>query len=164
MPKTQKKRKQQRRTSYKKRLGMLKSGKDRIAIRKSNNYILIQLITSNEAKDKVLINVNSKELIKNGWPKELEGSLKSVSAAYLTGYLFGKKLLEKKKDSKVILDLGLQRNVHGNRLYAALNGIVDSGVEIAHDKKVFPSEDRVNGKHLKENVQKIIKTVMEKIK
>jgi len=164
MKKTAYKRKKQGKTDYKNRLGLLKSGLARIVIRKTNKYIIVQYIKSKEARDKIIVGVSSKDLLKNGWAKELEGSLKSVPASYLTGYLAGKKILEKSKDASAILDLGLQRNITGSRIYSALKGVIDAGVKINCDKKVFPSEDRIAGKHLKENVQKVIESVKEKIK
>jgi len=158
--KTVLRRKKERKTSYKKRLGMLKSGKARVVIRKTNKYVIVQLVESRGAQDKVVFSISSKELLKHGWPKELGGSLKSVSAAYLTGYLAGKKI----KVDRAILDLGLQRSFYGGRLYAALKGLVDAGVKIEHDKKIFPSEERISGKHLKENVQKAFESVRGKLK
>lgn len=157
-----KKRKLQRKTNYSTRLKLLKSGIPRIVVRKTNTYLVVQYVISNESKDKVVLSVSSRELLKNGWPKELKGSLKNMPAAYLTGYLAGKKIIEKSKD-KVILDLGLQRSIAGNRLFAVLKGLVDAGVNIAHDKKVFPNDERISGKHLKENVQKEIIKVKGKI-
>ena len=160
--KTPKARKRQRKTNYSTRMKLLKSGIPRIVVRKTNRYLIVQYITSEEAKDTVILSVSSQNLLKHGWPKELAGSLKSLPSAYLTGYLAGKEILEK-TDGKVILDLGLQRSLKGNRLFAALKGIVDAGVNIAHDGKVFPSDERIEGKHLKENVQKEIIKVKEKI-
>lgn len=158
--KTQRKRKNQRKTDYKKRFGYLKSGKKRIIIRKTNNFIIIQLVESFEAKDKILFGVTSKDLLKNGWPEKLKGSLKSVSAGYLTGYLFGKNLKEK----EVIIDTGLIRSIHGSRIYSVQKGLLDSGIEIKIDEKVFPSQDRIEGKHQTKDIQEAIKKVMEKIK
>nr|AJS12803.1 50S ribosomal protein L18P [uncultured archaeon] len=134
MLKTPKKRKKEKKTSYKKRLGFLKSGLSRIV-----------------------------DLLKLGWTKEKKGTLKSIPASYLTGYLMGKKILEKEK-GKVILDIGLQRNISKGRIYAVLNGIVDAGVDISHNKKVFPSEERIQGKHLKTNMQKEIIEIKKKLK
>ena len=162
--KTQKKRKIQRKTNYKKRIGMLKSELPRIAIRKTSRYIIVQYIKSHEAKDKIIVGENSKSLIKFGWAKELQGSLKSIPASYLIGYLTGKKILDKEKNAEAILDLGLQKGINGGRLYSALKGLIDAGVKIAHNKKIFPNEDRISGKHLGENVQAAFKTVREKIK
>ena len=163
MLKTPKKRKRERKTSYSKRFGFLKSELPRIVVRKTNKYINVQLVSSQEAKDTVILGFSSRELLKEGWPKEKEGSLKSIPASYLTGYLAGKKILEKEKN-KVILDIGLQRNKAHGRLYAVLKGLVDSGVNIAHSGKVFPQEERLEGKHLKEDVQTKIKEIKSKLK
>jgi len=62
-----KKRRRESKTNYKLRLGLLKSGLLRIVIRKTNRYILLQVVESNEAQDKALISVSSKDLLKNGW-------------------------------------------------------------------------------------------------
>ena len=161
--KTQRKRRMQKKTDYSARIGMLKSGIPRIVARKTNKYIILQYVKSDEAKDSVLIGVTSKNLLKHGWPEKLKGSLKSISAAYLTGLLMGKKIIEKEKNSKTIFDIGLQRNISGGRLYAVLNGLVDSGLEISHDKKVFPSEERIKGKHLKSDLKEVFDKVRKNI-
>lgn len=161
--KTPRRRKRERKTSYKKRFGFLKSGLARVVVRKTNNFMTVQLVESFESRDKVLVSYSSRDLIKKGWSKEHKGSLKSVPASYLTGYMAGKLILEKHK-GKVILDIGLQRNKPNGRLYAVLKGLVDSGVDVAHDSRVFPSDERVEGKHLKEEIQKEIKSLREKMK
>ena len=161
--KTQKKRKQERKTSYKKRFGMLKSGKGRVVIRKTNRYLIIQYVQSQESKDKVIFGISSKELLNKGWPKEIKGSLKNISASYITGYLFGKKGLENGLNGG-ILDIGLQRNIAGGKIYSALNGIVDSGFYISHDKKVFPKKERIEGENLKGDVKKVVKKLLGGLK
>lgn len=153
----------QRKTNYSTRMKLLKSGLPRIVVRRTNKYLVVQYVISEEAKDKVILSISSRELLKNGWPKELKGSLKSIPAAYLTGYLAGKKILEKTKE-KVILDLGLQRSIHGGRLFAVLKGLIDSGANMIGDEKTFPKAERLEGKHLKDNVQEIVNKVKESIK
>ena len=161
--KTIRKRKKQGKTDYKARLTMLKSGMPRIAIRKTNKYINIQYIKSENAKDKVIFTFSSRELLKNGWPKEVKGSLKSISAAYLTGLIAGKKVLEEKND-KLILDIGLQRNIHGSRIYAALKGLVDAGAKIPYDEKCFPSDEKIEGKNLSKEIQEAFIKIRSKAK
>jgi len=134
------------------RLKLLKSEKPRIVIRKSNRYLLSQYVESQEAKDKVIIGVSSKDLLKYGWPKENQGSLKSIPASYLTGLLFAKKISEKGKKGKVIIDLGLIRNIKRSRVYALLKGLVDGGVDINYKEEVFPPENRIKGEHLKKKI------------
>ncbi|MEM4625282.1 MAG: 50S ribosomal protein L18 [Candidatus Pacearchaeota archaeon] len=164
MKKTVYKRRREGKTDYKVRMGMLKGGTPRVVVRKSNKYIYVQYVESKEAKDKPIFGISSKRLIDEGWPKEASGSLKSIPAAYLTGYLAGKKIIEKRKKEKVILDIGLSRNVKGSRVYAVLKGLVDAGVNIAYNEKVFPEESRIEGKHMKINIQEAIKKIISKIK
>ena len=151
--KTLRKRRKQNKTDYKARLGMLKSEKPRLVIRKTNKHIITQIVVSEIAQDKVVAEVNSKALLSLGWPKEKSGSLKSLPAAYLTGLLLGSKTEIK----EAILDLGLQRNIHKSRLYAALKGAIDSGLSIAHSKEALPSDEVVQGSDE-------LKAVVEKVK
>ena len=115
-------------TSYKRRLKLLSSKKTRVIVRKSNANIMVQFINFDLKGDKTIIASNSHELSKLGY-KNNRGN---IPAAYLTGLLAGKKA--KSKDIKeAILDLGLQKK--GERLYAALKGVIDSGINIPHSDK-----------------------------
>jgi large subunit ribosomal protein L18 len=162
---TIKRRRREKRTDYKARLILLKSKLPRIVIRKTNKYIITQYVKSKEAQDYVLITVNSKELLKYGWKKEKEGSLKSIPASYLTGLLLGNKIkkIEKEKN-KVILDLGLIRNIKKSRIYAVLKGLIDAGIEINYKKDVFPDGKRIKGEHLKNKIdfEKIKENILKK--
>ena len=111
--------------------------------------MILQLVESKNAQDKVIHTVNTKELLSNGWPKDKEGSLKSLSASYLGGLLLGKKAGKLKE--RVILDSGLNPNTKGSRIYAAVKGLADSGIEITFDEKIMPSKDRIEGKENKLN-------------
>ena len=163
--KVQKRRRREGKTDYKARLKLLESELPRIVVRKSNRYVLVQYVKSEHAQDKVLLGVSSKELLKYGWLKEASGSLKSIPACYLTGLIFGKEIKARIKEEKVktILDLGLGRNIKKSRVYAVLKGIVDSGIEIPHNKEVFPDEKRIQGMHLKHkiNVEEIKKKLLK---
>ena len=139
--KTQRRRRKQAKTDYKSRLALLKSEKPRLVVRKTNRYIIAQIVESKAAQDKVIAKVSSKDLLDSGWPKEKSGSLKSIVAAYLTGFLLVKKLKDKPKE--VILDSGLQRNIHGSRIYATLKGAIDAGLSIPHKKEALPSDERL---------------------
>lgn len=134
-------------TNYLKRKRLLEGGKPRIVIRKTNKYIMVQYIESKVAQDKVKYTVNSRDLLKEGWPKEKQGSLKSLSASYLTGILFGNKIV---KEKPAILDTGLIKSTKGSRVYAVLKGIVDSGFKINHDPEILPKEDRINTEKTKD--------------
>jgi large subunit ribosomal protein L18 len=147
-----KRRRRQGKTDYNARLSMLKSGLPRIIFRKTNRYIIGQYVKSQESKDKVIIGVTSKDLIESGWPKQLEGSLKSIPASYLTGFLLGKKIIDREDKVRAILDIGLIRNVPGSRMQAFLKGVQDSGVGINAKKENFPNESRLLGRHMKKEI------------
>ncbi len=151
MIRTLKKRKKEHKTDYLKRINLLKSGIPRIVFRKTNKYVISQYVESKEARDKILIGLNSKELLKYGWPKEATGSLKSLSASYLTGYLMGKNIL-KQKLKQPILDIGMIRSLYKNKIYAFLKGLIDSGIEINCKEEAFPDESRIKGTHMKNKI------------
>ena len=132
-------RRQEAKTDYKARLALLASGKPRLVVRKTNRYIIAQIVTSDIAQDKVLAGVTSKVLLSKGWPKENSGSLKSLPAAYLTGMVLAKTAKGKVKEA--ILDMGMNRNIKGSRIYALVSGAVDAGLSIPHSKEVLPSQE-----------------------
>ncbi|MBM3233167.1 50S ribosomal protein L18 [Candidatus Pacearchaeota archaeon] len=139
MRRTFRRRRKEQKTDYRARLALLKSRKPRLVIRKTNRGIIVQIAESEGAQDKVVFHITSKDLIARGWPKESEGSLKSLPAAYLTGFLAAKKAKEKIKEA--ILDIGLQRNIPKSRIYAVLKGAVDAGLKVPHNPDVFPTEE-----------------------
>ena len=163
--KIEKRRRRQGKTDYKARLSLLKSGKPRIVFRKTNKYIIGQYVKSKEAQDSVTIGVTSRDLLKFGWPKEMPGSLKSLPASYLTGFLLGKKILDKEDKASAVLDIGLLRSIKKSKVYAFSKGLVDAGIEIPCSKEVFPDENRLVGRHMKKNPDaEKIKHEIEKIK
>jgi len=50
--------------------------------------------------------------------------------------------------SEAILDVGLQTTVVGSRIYAALKGVIDAGLEVPASNKVFPPTERLSGAHI----------------
>jgi large subunit ribosomal protein L18 len=146
-------------TDYKARMGLIKSKLPRIVIRKTNRYIIMQLIESSEALDKVIITTNTQELVKYGLDEKFAGSSKSVPAAYLGGLLMAKKI----KKGAYIIDLGMAVTKFGGRLSAAIKGLIDGGLDINANEKIFPSEERLSGKHLKKEIQDKIIKVKENI-
>jgi large subunit ribosomal protein L18 len=156
---TIKKRRLENKTDYKLRMNLLKSGTPRIVVRKTNKYFIVQAVESNEAQDKVMMGVTSKDLIEKGWSAKNAGSLKSIPAGYLTGLLLAKKL----KKGKYIMDLGMARTISGSRIFAVVKGLIDGGLDISANEKAFPSEERLNGEHLKDDVSKMIKGVKSKL-
>jgi len=163
--KTLKRRRKEMKTDYNKRIKLLKGKTPRLVFRKSNKYILSQYVISNEAKDRIIFGISSKKLLDFGWPKEKKGSLKSIPASYLTGITVGKKIIKDKLGVPVI-DLGMIRKEKKNRAFAFIKGLIDSGVKIKSEENIFPVEERITGKHLKNDFSqifsKIKKTIMEK--
>lgn len=146
------KRRKKGKTDYKARIELLKSSKPRIVFRKTNRYIIGQCVKSEEAKDYVKVGIISKELLNYGWPEDMKGSLKSLPASYLTGFLLGKKMLD--NDFKEgILDIGLLRNIKKSRIYSFLKGLVDSGIKIKIKDDTFPDEKRIIGRHMKKSLE-----------
>jgi len=143
-------RKRKSKTNYKKRLAILKSGQNRMVIRRSLNTITTQIISYNPDGDKVVVSATSRELGKMGW----KAHKANMPSAYLTGLLLGVKA-KKAKISKAVLDLGLQIPIKGGRLFAALKGAIDAGIDIAHTEDALPSEERISGKHISEYATKI---------
>jgi large subunit ribosomal protein L18 len=134
-------------------------------VRRTNKYFILQAVESDEAQDKVLATITSKELLSprddsgepnNGWDAKAGGSLKSIPAGYLTGLLFAKKLGGK---GKYIMDLGMARTLKGGRVFSVVKGLIDGGLDIPANEKVFPSEERLNGEHLKDDVKAMIAKV-----
>lgn len=142
MPKTIKRRRHERKTDYKARLALLKSGKPRLVVRKTNKYIIVQIVETEIAQDKTILGMTSKALLKSGWPENLKGSLKTRAAAYVTGYILGKNAKDKIK-GEIILDTGMHRNIQKSRIYAVLKGAVDAGLNIVHDEKILPTEEQI---------------------
>jgi len=153
--KTLRRRQKQAKTDYHKRIKLLKGNCPRIIFRKTNRYIIAQYITSKEAQDKIEIGATSKKLLDYGWPKEAEGSLKSITASYLTGMLLGKMIIQKNLSKNPIIDLGMTRNIHKSKIYGFLKGLNDSGINIKCDKKFFPDEETIKGKNIKKDISKI---------
>jgi large subunit ribosomal protein L18 len=155
---TIRRRRREGKTDYKLRLGILKSGKARIVVRRTNKHIIGQIIVSDIAQDKIIVTVNSKDLIGMGWPESMSGGLKSLPAAYLTGFMLGNKAGNIKEG---VFDIGLQRSIGGSRLYAFLKGVVDSGFNIGHSENIFPSDEKLTSN---EKYGKFVSEIKERIK
>ncbi len=137
------------RTDYRSRLALVKSGKPRLVIRRTNRYIIAQLIEPRKGGDYTVLTVTSKMLTKHGWM----GGLKSLPAAYLTGLAAGRMALAKGYDEAVV-DIGRHTAHKGSRLFAAVKGAVDAGLSIPLGDGVFPAEERLRGNHIKEYSEK----------
>ena len=136
-------RRREGKTNYHKRLGLLRSGRHRIVVRKSGNNMILQLVAYGETGDTTLVSADALELKKFGY----KGSTGNTPAAYLAGFLFGTRALRNSFTGGV-LDLGLNASSKGSRVYAALKGSLESGLEIPHDEGPLPSPERIGGEHI----------------
>lgn len=148
---TQKRRRKENRTDYLKRLKLLKGVKPRVVFRRTNKFIISEYVISHEAQDKTIFGFDSRRLNQYGWPKDAQGSLKSTTAAYFTGYLMGKSIIKQKLENPIV-DTGMNRTIHKNKIYAFIKGLIDSGMKIECKKEFFPEENRIKGEHLKNKI------------
>lgn len=152
-------RKREGKTDYHLRLGLLKSQKPRLVIRKTLHHTIAQLVEYCAAGDKIIVSAHSRELKSHGYSQ----STGNLPAAYLTGALLAKKAKEAKV-KEAVLDLGLQTKNKGGKLYAALKGAVDAGLDVHHSKEILPSDERVCGNHISHSKADAVKAEFEKAK
>jgi len=146
-------RRREKRTDYRMRKAMIVSKTTRLVVRGSLNHMQVQVAEALPTGDRVLASAFSKNLASFGW-RAPSGNL---PAAYLTGYLLGKKAKAAGLE-KVILDLGLASTTVGSRVFAALKGAMDANLLIPHDEAVLPPNDRVGGEHIAGYAKKLQET------
>ena len=146
------------RTDYKRRLTLLRSAEPRLTVRRTLNNIIVSVVSFNPDGDKVETTVHSATLKKHGWTH----STGNIPAAYLTGYLAGKAAKEKGV-TKAILDIGRTAPIKGGRVFAALKGALDAGLEIPHGEDALPSEERLRGEHIKAHLGTDVSADVKKI-
>ena len=151
-------RRREGKTDFRYRLALLKSGLPRAVVRNSNTRVRVQFITFAEEGDKVLTSAVSSELDKLGW----KGPRSNTPAAYLTGLLAGMRA-KKEGLEEAVLDIGLHKPTKGSKVFASLAGILDAGLDIPHGEEVLPSEDRLTGAHIKEDIPPLFESVKAKI-
>lgn len=147
-------RRREGRTDYRHRLAMVKSGKPRFVVRRSVNSMTCQFIEHDSKGDNSLVTVSSKNLASFGW----KGSIGNVPAAYLTGFLCGT-MAKSKGLKEAVLDIGLHSSTKGSRIYSALKGVVDAGIDIPHSEEVLPPEERTRGRHIEQYAESFGKKV-----
>ncbi len=147
-------------TDYRRRLKLLRGEMPRAVVRISNSRIIAQIVTYEKDGDKIAAQTNSSELRSHGWPKD--ASIKSVPSAYLTGFSLGKKALAAGID-EAVLDIGLAASTRGNRVFSALKGMIDAGLDIPHGTSVLPSEERLSGKHIDDSLSSSVEASIEAI-
>jgi len=145
-------RKREGRTNYNKRLKLLLAKKPRVVVRFTNKKIIAQVIEFHDKGDKVLVAIDSSALKKQGW----NYSLRNLPASYLTGMLLGKMALGK-NCQEAVLDVGLRPLLKKSILAAFLKGVLDAGMNVpaSDDGSVFPNEERISGKHIKDYALKL---------
>jgi|Transcript_19052 large subunit ribosomal protein L5e len=149
------------------------SPKYRLVVRFTNKQVICQIVYSLIDGDKVLCAAYSSELKRYG----LTVGLKNYAAAYCTGLLVARRLLQKlgldevyegndeidgnvvstemngtkyfvaevddeKRPFHALLDVGITTTTTGNRVFGALKGAADGGLDIPHSEKRFPGYDR----------------------
>ncbi|HSV41885.1 MAG TPA: 50S ribosomal protein L18 [Methanomassiliicoccales archaeon] len=144
-------RRREGRTDYRQRARLLRARIPRAVVRISLRNVSIQFIEYDAQGDRVIVTAHSRELQEMGWDK----ATGNLPAAYLTGYLAGKKAKAQGVESAV-LDIGLKVPAKGSNIFAALKGMVDAGVDIPHGKEVLPADDRLMGKHIGDDVKKLV--------
>jgi len=139
--------------------------KYRMIVRISNKDICCQIAYARVQGDVVIAAAYSHELPRYG----VKVGLTNYAAAYCTGLLLARRLLNKFKldtlyegQTKVdgdeffvedldgdqpgafhaCLDVGLARTSTGARIFGAMKGAVDGGIDIPHSQKRFPGYDR----------------------
>merc|ERR1719244_747404 len=132
-------------------------------VRSSNTDICCQIAYARLEGDIIICAAYSHELPRYG----VKVGLTNYAAAYCTGLLLARRLLQKfKLDSayegntnvdgsmfyvedqedgagafRACLDVGLARTSTGAKVFAALKGAVDGGIDIPHSEKRFPGYD-----------------------
>lgn len=148
-------------TDYRRRLKLLRGGQPRAVVRVTNTQTICQLAGYKPDGDEILAEATGSSLVtKHKWPKD--ASRKSVPASYLVGYALAKSAIAAGHDSAV-LDIGLAASTKGNRVFAALKGMVDGGLDIPHGESVLPDEERISGAHISDSIAKSLETSKKSI-
>lgn len=151
-------RRREGRTDYYIRQKLLRSNGVRAVVRRSLKHVAVQFVDFEMVGDSVKSSTHSRELQALGWTH----SCSNLPAAYLTGYLAGKKALKDGVEFAV-LDIGRQKPVKGGALFAVLAGMVDAGLDIPHGEEVLPIEDRIKGRHIAEGLEADFNAIIEKM-
>ena len=133
-------RRREGKTDYQARKALVISIALRLVTRPANRNITVQILIAKPHGDEVLAAANSRELVRDfGW----KAATGNIPAAYLTGYLCGLKA-KAQGVKEAILDIGLIAPTKGAKAFAALNGVVDGGVDVPHsDEKIV--KERTKG-------------------
>lgn len=156
--------------------------KYRLVVRLSNTQVTCQIVYATLRSDVVMAAAYSHELPRYGAAISSRG-IKNYAAAYATGLLVARRVLKKigldtqyigqtnvdgkdflvqkpedatRRPFYVILDRGLHRGTTGARIFGAMKGAADGGLDIPHKNRRFPGyneekkkfDSRVLRKHI----------------
>jgi large subunit ribosomal protein L5e len=159
------KRRRAGKTDYRARIRLINQDKNkyntpkyRFVVRFTNKDIVAQIISASITGDMVMAAAYSHELPRYG----LEVGLTNYAAAYCTGLLLARRVLklreldqeyegnveatgedysvepaDERRPFRALLDVGLIRTTTGNRVFGALKGALDGGLDIPHGEKRF---------------------------
>jgi len=106
------------------------------------------------------VNVGSQILEKKyGWKLNTG----NIPSAYLTGLVAGKQM-HAKDIKKAILDIGFSSSTKGSKIYSALQGVLDAGIEVPHSKNMLPDQDKIQGKTIEAYAALLEKSAAETYK
>jgi len=151
-------RRREYRTDYYARKRLLRGGEFRAVVRRSNKNITVQFVDFDMDGDRVIAAATTRELRGMGW----NYSCSSIPAAYLVGFLAGKRAL-KEGIEYAVLDIGMQNPKHGGVLFAAVKGMADAGLKVPHSEEVIPAEDRIKGKHIDGGIEAAMSGIKQKM-
>ncbi|KAK9280904.1 hypothetical protein L1049_003795 [Liquidambar formosana] len=166
------KRRREGKTDYRARIRLINQDKNkyntpkyRFVVRFTNKDIIAQITSASIAGDLVLAAAYAHELPRYG----LEVGLTNYTAAYCTGLLLARRVLkmlemdedyegnveatgedfsvepaESRRPFRALLDVGLIRTTTGNRVFGALKGALDGGLDIPHSHKRFAGFNKEN--------------------
>ena len=158
--KVPRRRRREGKTNYYKRYRMVLSGHPRFIVRKTLNYIWVQVAVAKPGGDQILAAAHSRELVtKFGW----KGGTANTPAAYLTGLLAALRALEK-NIKYAVPDIGLHRPTRGGVVFAAIKAANDVGLKVPFNEEVVPSLDRIRGVHIAEYAKILKEKNLDKIR
>jgi len=142
-----------------------KTPKYRLVVRVTNRDIITQIISADLTHDVVLVSAYSHELPRYG----IKLGLTNYAACYATGLLLARRVnakfnlkyegntnvdgtdyhVEAEEEAaapfKALLDVGLARTTSGARVFGALKGAADGGLDVPHNDHRFPGSKREAG-------------------
>jgi large subunit ribosomal protein L5e len=174
-------RRREGKTDYRARIRLINQDKNkyntpkyRFVVRFTNKDIIAQIVSATITGDNVLASAYAHELPGYG----LEVGLTNYAAAYCTGLLLARRVLkmlemdaeyegnveasgedysveptDTRRPFRALLDVGLVMTTTGNRVFGALKGALDGGIDIPHSDKRFAGFNK-EGKQLDAEVHR----------